>query len=55
MMDKLPPIGYRHVVDYDSDTTVDYYPTIENKPTKAVETVLDKGKESLPKPPKRLI
>ena len=55
MMDKLPPIGYRHVVDYDSDTTMDYYPIIENKPTKAVEILLDKGKESLSKPHKRLI
>ena len=55
MMDKLPPIGYRHVVDYDSDTTMDYYPIIEDKPSKAVEILLDKGKESLSKPHKRLI
>ena len=55
MMDKFPPIGYQHVVDYDSDATVDYYPIIENKPTKAVEILLDKGKESLSKLHKRLI
>ena len=55
MMDKFPPIGYRHVVDYDSDATMDYYPIVENKSTKAVEILLDKGKESLSKPHKRLI
>ena len=55
MMDKFPTIGYRHVVDNDSDATMDYYPIVENKSTKAVEILLDKGKESLSKPHKRLI
>ena len=47
MIMKLPQPGYRYVVEYDSDETVDYYPGEEKVPTIAKEVLLNKGIEPL--------